>query len=172
MNKEKLLELYTNFDKVYGPYKRSDGRQHVVLNNTSLTKGEPGKLKTISFPKALYESNHGERLKDNETVDHDDRDYTNNEPSNLIKRDRIEHASLDTLKKFRLEVNCVQCGHTFLPTRFQENLDKAGPFCSRQCSGRYGASVQNGGQIIKKEPIPTIMYRENKNLLDNTDTDL
>ena len=53
LDKEKLLELYPSYDSVLGPYDRDDGRKHVVLNNSSLPTGAKGKLKTISYPKAL-----------------------------------------------------------------------------------------------------------------------
>ena len=62
--------------KVYGPYTRKDGRQHVVLY-------ESGVPKTVSYPKFLLEQKLGRSLNADETCDHIDNDYTNNDVSNL-----------------------------------------------------------------------------------------
>ena len=41
--KAKLLKLYPSFDRVTGPYVRKDGRKHLCLNNTTLSKGSVGR---------------------------------------------------------------------------------------------------------------------------------
>jgi len=46
--------------KVYGPYTRKDGRQHVILY-------ENGTRKTVSYPKYLLETKLGRPLDSNET---------------------------------------------------------------------------------------------------------
>ena len=83
LDKEKLLRLYPPYDSVLGPYKRSDGRMHVVLNNSNASKGEKGKTRTISYPKAIVESRLGRKLKPNEEIDHGDNDKTNNNTLNF-----------------------------------------------------------------------------------------
>lgn len=152
IDKKKLLKLYPPYDSVLGPYTRPDGRKHVVLNNTSSSKGTKGKTKTISFPKALVESKIGRTLLPNETIDHNDRDKTNDSDNNLIIRDRTTHASLDAIKVKVEEIPCAQCQTLLTPTKNQRNpgtkadgSKPAGPFCSRKCKGRYGSTVQNGG---------------------------
>lgn len=93
-----ILKVYPEYDGVYGPYTRGDGRQHVVLCNSKKSKKEKDKLKTISFPKALVESWRGEKLKPNETIDHIDGNFLNNDPSNLQVLDRREHYRKDAIR--------------------------------------------------------------------------
>ena len=88
---------------------------------------------------------------------------------NLVIRDRAIHASLDAVKVKVELVSCVQCGVMFEPSKAQRNSqaldggpEPAGPFCSRRCSGIYGASVQNGGDKLERQEIKKIYYREDK----------
>lgn len=90
---EDLLKLYPKYDSVLGPYKRKDGRKHIVLNDSSAAKGEKGKTKTISYPKAIMECRLGRRLLKDETVDHDDDDFTNNSKKNLQIMSRSNNAA-------------------------------------------------------------------------------
>lgn len=140
--KIKLLVLYPNFDKVTGPYLRKDGRKHICLNNSKLSNGNSNKTKTISYPKALVEVRDGRLLLPNETVDHDDQDFTNDRLDNLIIRDRVDHIKLDVKRRAEVQAQCVNCKTNFQLTRYQLNSNKAGPFCSRRCSGLYGTEVQ------------------------------
>jgi len=126
--------------RVYGPYLREDGRKHVILYD--------GKnRRTMSYPKWLTEQRLGRFLCDHETVDHDDRDYTNDAASNLIVRERVVHAQLDVRRVQRIRGVCVWCGTPVSrhPTVVRAHHKKgcAGPFCSRRCSGLYGAELQN-----------------------------
>lgn len=84
--------LYPLFDKVTGPYTRSDGRKHLCLNNSKLSKGDPNKTRTLSYPKALVEVREGRLLADNETADHIDEDFTNDDLNNLQILTRIGNA--------------------------------------------------------------------------------
>jgi|WetSurMetagenome_2_1015567.scaffolds.fasta_scaffold77982_1 hypothetical protein len=128
--------------KVYGPYTRKqDGRQHVILwDGTS--------RRTASYPKWLVEQRSKQLLEDGDTVDHKNRDFTDNHPSNLQVLGRAIHASLDAARAVPLKVICAWCGRTVTQRRSDYNGNrrqgKAGPFCSRTCSGKYGAAVQHG----------------------------
>ena len=161
LNKEKLLELYPEYTSVLGPYKRPDGRMHVVLNNSKASKGQKGKTKTISYPKALVESNIEERLSPNETIDHDNRDFTDNSEDNLKIRDRSDHAQHDATHVLILSTTCVECGKVFTPSTDQAkaSVNNAGPFCSRRCTGKYGARVQNGGEVLERRLVEKVQYR-------------
>ena len=134
MNKEKLLELYPGYTSVLGPYIRPDGRKHIVLNNSNASKGTKGKTKTISYPKALKEIELERKLEPNETIDHHDRDFTNNDPKNLKVKSRSTHASEDALRVKVNNVTCPQCGSSFTPSVNQRNINNtenkiiAGPF--------------------------------------------
>lgn len=165
MDKETLLELYPGYTSVLGPYTRPDGRKHVVLNNSIASKGTKGKTKTISYPKALVEISLKARLKDDETVDHHDRDFTNDDLDNLKVKVRSLHASEDALRVEVDEVSCMGCGFVFIPSKSQieaRNKNKAGPFCSRACSGRYGTLIQSGDKRIARDEITKHYYRAEK----------
>lgn len=127
--------------KIYGPYLRKDGRQHMCLVYPS------GKRTVVSYPKYLMEKYLGRYLKKEETVHHIDHDFTNNELSNLKILDKITHARLDIKRLKSIEVKCTMCGKLFVIDARQQN-DKnrygSGYFCSRECGGRYGAEIQNG----------------------------
>lgn len=142
-----VRSLYGNVKSIQGPYYRDDGRLHIVLyyghTNTPRTK-------TVSFPKLLVEYKIGRRLKVNETADHKDRDFTNNELTNLQVLDKAEHARIDAKRRLPENFICPYCG-TFFQLRDKKLADatqnrkrgKAGPFCNRSCSGLYGTDVQN-----------------------------
>ena len=130
--------------KVYGPYTRKDGRQIVVAVS-------PAHRTTISYPKFLVEKSLGRYLKASETVDHIDCDFRNNDLSNLRVLSRAQHAREDCLRLVAVDFVCPTCNVTFslVGKKLRESHDsrrrgKTGPFCSRQCAGVYGASVQNG----------------------------
>ena len=125
--------------KVYGPYTRKDGRQHVILYSD-------GVRKTVSYPKFLVENHIGRSLNIDETIDHIDGDFSNNDMNNLRIVGRSEHCSDDVIRRKHIEMECVECGVTFTGDWKHRNRKKAGPFCSKSCSGKYGARVQNGGE--------------------------
>lgn len=127
--------------KIYGPYLRKDGRQHIIIV-------DEGKKRTVSYPKWIMEQAIGRSLASNETVHHKDEDPLNNEITNLEILDRSTHGKLHAKRVAPVEFLCVWCGKagTQRANHLRNNgkQGKAGPFCSRHCAGEYGASVQNG----------------------------
>lgn len=164
MDNKKLLDLYPQYTSVLGPYLRPDGRKHIVLNNSNAPSGTKGKTKTISYPKALVEVSVGRRLLPNETVDHHNRNHTDdNVVDNLFIRSRSEHASLDVVRVTVENVDCPMCGASFTPSISQRNNHKAaGPFCSRKCSGLYGTEIQKGFPELERTEIKKTYYQERK----------
>lgn len=142
--------------RVYGPYKRKDGRSHVIVYYDDGDHPTTGSRRTVSYPKFLVEQHLGRKLDpDAETVDHIDGDFTNNDLSNLRIIPRSQHASEDARRANDVEVVCVWCGKSFVvPGRRvgHRHLKKAGPFCTKSCSGKYGAAIQNG----RIAPIPPV----------------
>lgn len=130
-----MAELADAVIRVYGPYTRKDGRQHVILYD-GVTR------QTISYPKYLVQQSLGRKLADNETVDHNDRDKSNDALTNLVIRDRVEHAKLDARRVTILPVKCSWCRRVFTPSKDQGR--KRGIFCCKSCAGAYGAEIQNG----------------------------
>lgn len=129
--------------KIYGPYSSSvDGRLRVVV--------ECGKVKTtVSYPKYLMECHLDRYLLPDETVDHIDCDFLNNEITNLRVLPRVEHSRIDAKRLEPVSFVCPLCacnfsleGRRLFDAHRQSSAGKAGPFCSKQCAGRYGQSVQ------------------------------
>ena len=132
--------------KIYGPYFRKDGRQHIIAIHP-----EEGR-KTVSYPKYLMECKLGRYLDPNETIDHIDNDPCNNNFSNLRVLSREEHSELEAKRLKAMKFKCLWCGHEFelkgkqLHDRFSSRRKGAsGPFCSKSCSGKYGVYIQKGG---------------------------
>lgn len=100
--------MYEN-KKVYGPYTRKDGRQVVILK----TPGSNKDHQTISYPKYLVEQHLKRYLTADETVDHIDGDFTNNELSNLRVVNREEHCRSHISKREVLTKICTICGKSF-----------------------------------------------------------
>jgi len=138
--------MYNNC-KTYGPYtSKQDGRKRMVL------KHPDGRKQTISYPKYLVEMYLNRYLSDNETIDHIDGDFTNNELSNLRVIDRKTHSYQDALKYNDEKHICVWCNSEFVikgDKLGQRNRRKSSGFCSKKCTGQYGAFVQNGGIPLK-----------------------
>lgn len=132
--------------KKYGPYKGKDGRLRLVL----IFKN---KRTTISYPKYLMEVHLGRYLKEDETVDHIDGNPLNNNLLNLQVIPRSLHVSLDVKRIEDQTYICVWCNNSFVIEGSKvrnRRRNKAGPFCSRSCSGKYGAALQN--RKIEKLP--------------------
>jgi hypothetical protein len=84
---------------VHGPYKRKDGRQHVVIVERN-PDGSVKNKETRSYPKYLMQELKQDMLDADDTVDHVDRDFTNDDPGNLKIRKLGNHVSLDALRVF------------------------------------------------------------------------
>ena len=129
--------------KVYGPYTRKDGRQHVVLY-------KDGVRKTVSYPKYLLEQKLGRSLLPNETCDHIDNDYTNNCLDNLQVLTRADNA------RKGMELRSAELGHFTCPVcnssftrrmsrvRHNPKKNKSGPYCSCSCSNKRGHPPNQG----------------------------
>jgi hypothetical protein len=129
--------------KVYGPYTRKDGRQHVVLY-------KDGMRKTVSYPKYLLEQKLGRSFLPNEICDHIDNDHTNNCLDNLQVLTRSDNArKAMALKPAELgHFTCPVCNSSFTKRmrNVRSNLKqgKSGPYCSRSCAGKGGHPSNKG----------------------------
>lgn len=122
--------------KVYGPYTRKDGRQHVILIDDNNNR------KTISYPRYIMQEYIGAELEENETVDHIDGDFTNNDISNLQILSREDNARKSVVYAETINLICKVCGKSFPRRKAQEeynrNIRKCdGPFCSNICVGKF-----------------------------------
>ena len=152
------MSVYLNA-KVYGPYQRKDGREHVVLVFPD------GSKRTVSYPKYLIETRTGRKLLPSETVHHKDKDPLNNAPKNLEILSRKKHCQQDAKRVRRKRIICVWCGVSALKQARYLNGNsqkkRAGPFCSKKCSGTYGAQLQHG-QSDELEVQPEVPVSERR----------
>lgn len=84
--KSSILALYTEYDRVTGPYTRaSDQRKVVALTGYKKTT-------TRQLAKVRLEVMLGRRLIEGETVDHKDENHRNDEPQNLQLLSKSENS--------------------------------------------------------------------------------
>lgn len=154
-------KLRTNV-RIYGPYLRKDGRKHVLIY-TQTTR------QTMSYPKWIMEQHLDRFLTMDETIDHIDRDFTNNAIENLQILSKVKHASIDAVrvKDHLRSLVCIRCLTSFVRTYKYINRSaqqgKAGPFCSRRCCGLYGTDVQNNrSEKLKGQSKVVVQYYQKK----------
>ena len=125
--------------KVFGPYKRKDGRSHVIIWHTKNIKF------TVSYPKYLMEIHLDRHLNDDEEVHHKDEDITNNTLDNFEIINGSKHRSMHQSTTMKEIWVCANCYKPFEPTLEQIRNRKAnlkrypnitGPFCNRSCQGK------------------------------------
>lgn len=121
--------------KLYGPYRRKDGRWQLTV------KKNDGKITSISYPKYLYEQYHGIKLLNNETIDHKDNNPDNNEIENLQILTRADNIRKSMVYAEYVDLNCKHCGKLFkrrkvVHERNQHIRKTDGPFCSKSCVGK------------------------------------
>lgn len=151
--------------KIYGPYKGKDERLRIFVIFPN------GKKCTRSYPKYLVEIYLNRYLTEEETVDHIDSNFKNNDISNLRVLSRVEHAALDVKRIVQQEFICPWCGDSFILAGLKlhcaihnRRKGKSGPFCSRSCVGKYGAELQNNRCSKLAINIITPEYTTNKKL--------
>jgi hypothetical protein len=146
--------MYENC-KIYGPYvSKKDNRLRINIIDSN------GKRSTISYPKYLMEKHLNRHLTTDETVDHIDCNVQNNEISNLRILSRSEHAFIDAIRLKSQNFKCPMCNRSFsldgkkLHDAISNSIkNKAGPFCSKSCAGKYGKNVQLGLQRLEVNTI-------------------
>jgi hypothetical protein len=133
--------LYQNHI-IYGPYTNNENRRFVVIID-NITKSR----KTLAYAKYLMELHLNRYLTKDETVDHIDRDKTNDVIENLQIIDKSTHTKLDIKRVKKIIQTCITCGIELVRSprdvRGNAKKGKAGPFC-RSCSGKYGSNIQKG----------------------------
>jgi hypothetical protein len=146
-----LADLFLTATKsVYGPYRTPVGRQIMILRD------ENGKTRTLQYPRYLMEQRLGRPLSADETVQHKDGDFNNNEDSNLELLPRSQHSATDTKRVKLIELTCPICEKQFQRSprlvRDKSKKGKVSSFCSRECAGKYSREVQLG--LREKLPVP------------------
>lgn len=92
----------------------------------------------------------GRYLDVDETIDHIDGNFLNNNFDNLRIINRKQHAIEDAVRNKNVIVKCQYCGKEFtiegstLHRRNRKDRQQSGYFCSKKCSGKYGVDIQHG----------------------------
>jgi ribosomal protein S2 len=121
--------------KIYGPYTRKDGRSHIIKLYKS------GRRVTQSYPRYLMEKFLGRKLRNWEEVDHINDDYTDDRIENfqiLTKTENIDK-SRKPAKIYRFICPVCKQNSSIPYSQYKHNQlqqGKAGPYCSRNCSGK------------------------------------
>lgn len=150
-------------------YTCKDGRERVYIKETQ---------KVMSYPKYLMEQELGRPLMPNEEVHHRDENPLNNALENLEVRIHGEHQAEHSTKYHDTIATCGWCGKEFLWTgrrqrtfyanrRYGRNFSEK-PFCSRECSGKYGRMIQERDHnSLRKLSSAQVEYiREHHTLYD------
>lgn len=160
---EKILPHYNPNIKVNGPYlNKTQNRNFVRYLYPNGTK------RVITYAKYLMEQNLKRELLNSETVDHKDRNKLNDVIENLQILDLVTHSKLDSKRAKLIEIVCVWCSSKIFRKpnvlRRSSKLKKSGPFCSKKCSGEYGAEIQNNRQekLPIQKPIQSTYYYNDK----------
>lgn len=124
-------------------YECKDGRARIYIQEEK---------RVMSYPKYLMELELGRPLLPNEDVHHKDGNPLNNDLSNLELRNHGEHQAEHSRKYSDVTTFCRWCGkeilwtarqqRTFNGNRQYEGKSSTIPFCSPQCSGKYGRQMQ------------------------------
>jgi hypothetical protein len=128
--------------KLYGPYLRKDGRKHFLIKDGD-------NMTSLSYPKWLMEQHLGRKLEPDETVDHKDNDFRNDDISNLQILTRSENTKKEMQRPERakkyFEFDCPVCGtlskKPLKDVESNRRKGREGPFCSRSCAGTYSHQI-------------------------------
>lgn len=142
--------------RVYGPYKRKDGRQIVILKSP----GSKSDHQTVSYPKYLVEMYLGRYLTDEETVDHIDGNFNNNSLDNLRVIPRALYCKSHVSERRIVTKKCVVCGKEFVTT---DNHRKTcgSKNCRGKCAHINGHNL--GNDFVGEEN----RYIDNRYIVDN-----
>lgn len=121
--------------KVYGPYRRKDGRQHVI-------HWDGKNRRTQSYPRYLMEQFLGRKLETWEQVDHINNDPTDDRLENFQLLTQIENnrksAKPAEVYQFMCPMCCVWTEKLARNVRWNRKQGKSGPYCSKSCAGKAG----------------------------------
>ena len=125
---------------LFGPYRRKDGRYHVI-HYDNVTR----KRVTQSYPRYLMEQHLDRKLESWEQVDHVNNDHTDNRIENFqiltVTENNRKSVKANGRKTKYISCVCPTCGIEFYAllrqyTGNQIKQGKDGPFCSRSCAGQ------------------------------------
>lgn len=137
LSPEKVSKLYPGTKAIHGPYRKKNGRLIVGLYSTS------ARLRTVSYPKLLLELSIGRRLVGDETCDHIDDNFHNDNISNLQVLSRAANLAKHIPPQETIVLNCTYCGTEFKRLLWRHKINHKSNrhawFCTKSCKDRYGS---------------------------------
>lgn len=146
-------------EKIYGPYLRKDGRKHVIRISFGPDGKETGR-RTQSYPRYLIEQSSNLNIPDDLTVDHINRDKTDDRINNYRLLPLKEHLRDDAVYRRSPSALCKGCGKAFELSRHQTSeraKNLPGPFCSRSCASRKSNATSLS---VETRPLPEYFRRD------------
>lgn len=144
---KKLSKVYDEPVRILGIYIWKENGRKIVDVWVGDTK------KTCQLARVKLEIKLGRKLVKGEEVDHIDDDCTNDRYNNLQVLSKPKNASKSLWKVEYPKARCLWCGVEFRLSCAQmerASKKKSGPFCSKKCTGKYGAAVQNGSPRLAR----------------------
>lgn len=146
--------------KVYGPYKHTkNGRNYVIIHKDGIKK-------STQYARFLIEQKLGRSLTSEETVDHIDNDFTNDDISNLQVLSLIDNIKKSIVGIETVTFICPICNEEAIKpanyVKHNRKLGKAGPFCSRSCAGKYSTNLSKEQQLDRMNFIKATAVRRTK----------
>lgn len=131
------MAVYEGY-RVYGPYTRKkDGRQIVILYDS-----QSQKRRTVSYPKYLVEKELDRYLDVDETIDHIDGNFINNNLENLRIVPRSEHSRSHVLESMYISKKCCICGKQFI-SKDRNRKTCGSKSCNGKCAHILGHNLGN-----------------------------
>lgn len=125
-----------NIKKVFGPYGHKKTRRRIVI-----VQFLDGTKKSMSSARYVLSKLRGSWLKPEETADHIDGNFENDDPTNLQILSMADNIRKSVIPKKMFSFDCPVCKNKATKelrnVKHNKKQGKAGPFCGKACSRQW-----------------------------------